>query len=112
MVKCRRYAAKYAIRQSLLGSNIHKQPGGKAAAKKLVQYFHCIVIRVAALDAQSYHLDRALVYITLFDEINAWFRLWKRNLRPVEGLAFGQTAECVTQLAFHGLRIKVARDSQ
>ena len=71
MIEGRANSSAYTVGQAFLGANALEQARGKASAKCLIENLRSIVVGIVPRGAYRHHVDTALVYIILVDQVVA-----------------------------------------
>src|SRR5208283_2779403 len=101
-------SAANRIGESLRGTDIVEQTGGKSPAKRFVEYRGRKIIGVPAGNAGSHHENVALIHIGLVDFVKTRLRRIRLDLRVIRRWSLGPRSESVAQPSLHLRRIKVA----
>ena len=108
MPKVRPDATAHVVGQAALGANVVEQPRGEAAAESLVKDADGVVVGIVARSAQRHHVDGALIYVFLRDEIVARLGGVVLDLFLRQVGASGPCLKRSAQLGFHGGGIEIA----
>ncbi len=105
-------ASADAVRQTALGANVVEQARRETAAEGFVEHRDGVIVGIVAGGAERDHVDVALVYVVLGDEVIAGLGGRVLDLVLRNRRTFGPGVECGAQPGFHGGGIEVAADAE
>src|ERR1700730_5420909 len=105
-------AATDRIRQPFCGTNALYQARRKPTAESLIEDSNRIVIGIVTPDAETHHVDRALVDVFLLDQVVTRFCGMGFDLFLLRRRPLGPRGERLTKFGLHCGRVKIADYSQ